>query len=225
MIEYKTVSLADRVYEQLEYNILSGVYAQGEIISETRLSEELGVSRTPIREAMSRLYHEKLIKESPTGTVVVGVTENDVKDLFEVKRRIEIIATRRAAENFSEEGLAALKENVEQQEFFAQKGDVVKVRDLDTEFHDIIYKECGSVTFETILSPIHHKMMKFRRLSLEKSHRIVASVAEHKSLYNAIADGDGDKIETIMLLHIDHAYNNIMEVNEQYGTDNSTENN
>ena len=224
MIEYKTVSLADRVYDQLEYNILSGTYAQGEIISETRLSEELGVSRTPIREAMSRLYHEKLIKESPNGTVVVGVTENDVKDLFEVKRRIEIIATRRAAENFSEEGLKALKENVEQQEFFAQKGDVIKVRDLDTEFHDIIYKECGSVTFETILSPIHHKMMKFRRLSLEKSHRIVASVAEHKSLYNAIADGDGDKIETIMLLHIDHAYNNIMEVNEQYGTDNSTEN-
>lgn len=225
MIEYKTVSLADRVYDQLEYNILSGTYAQGEIISETRLSEELGVSRTPIREAMSRLYHEKLIKESPNGTVVVGVTENDVKDLFEVKRRIEIIATRRAAENISEEGLAALKENVEQQEFFAQKGDVIKVRDLDTEFHDIIYKECGSVTFETILSPIHHKMMKFRRLSLEKSHRIVASVAEHKSLYNAIADKDGDKLETIMLLHIDHAYNNIMEVNEQYGTDNSTENN
>ncbi|MCI9476538.1 MAG: GntR family transcriptional regulator [Emergencia sp.] len=223
MIEYKTISLANQVYDRLEYNILSGAYAPGEIISETRLSEELGVSRTPIREAMAKLAHEKLIKDSPQGTVVVGVTENDVKDLFEVKRRIEIIATRRAAENISEEGLAALKENVEQQEFFAQKGDVIKVRDLDTEFHDILYRECGSVTFETILSPIHHKMMKFRRLSLEKSHRIVASVAEHKSLYNAIADKDGDKIETIMLLHIDHAYNNIMEVNEQYGTDNSTE--
>lgn len=223
MIEYKTISLANQVYDRLEYNILSGAYAPGEIISETRLSEELGVSRTPIREAMAKLAHEKLIKDSPQGTVVVGVTENDVKDLFEVKRRIEIIATRRAAENISEEGLVALKENVEQQEFFAQKGDVIKVRDLDTEFHDILYRECGSVTFETILSPIHHKMMKFRRLSLEKSHRIVASVAEHKSLYNAIADKDGDKIETIMLLHIDHAYNNIMEVNEQYGTDNSTE--
>ena len=217
MIEYKTISLANQVYDRLEYNILSGAYAPGEIISETRLSEELGVSRTPIREAMAKLAHEKLIKDSPQGTVVVGVTENDVKDLFEVKRRIEIIATRRAAENISEEGLAALKENVEQQEFFAQKGDVIKVRDLDTEFHDILYRECGSVTFETILSPIHHKMMKFRRLSLEKSHRIVASVAEHKSLYNAIADKDGDKIETIMLLHIDHAYNNIMEVNEQIG--------
>lgn len=224
MIEYKTVSLADRVYDQLEYNILSGAYAQGEIISETRLSEELGVSRTPIREAMSRLYHEKMIKESPSGTVVVGVTVNDVKDLFEVKRRIEVMATRRAAENISEEGLKALKDNVDQQEFYAQKGDAVKVRDLDTEFHDIIYRECGSLTFETILTPIHHKMMKFRRLSLEKSHRIMASVAEHRTLYNAIAEKDGDKIDTIVLMHIDHAYNSIMEVNEQYGINNSTEN-
>ena len=149
MIEYKTVSLADQVYDTLEYNILTGVYACGEIISETRLSEELGVSRTPIREAMSRLQHEKLIKESPNGTVVVGVTEKDVKDLFEVKRRIEVIATRRAAENISPEGLKALKDNIEQQEFFAQKGDAIKVRDLDTEFHDIIYKECGSTTFES----------------------------------------------------------------------------
>ena len=83
MIEYKSVSLANQVYDTLEYNILSGKYAYGEIISETRLSEELGVSRTPIREAMSRLAHEKLIKDSPNGTVVVGVTENDVRDLFE----------------------------------------------------------------------------------------------------------------------------------------------
>ena len=135
MIEYKNVSLADRVYDQLEYNIFSGAYAQGEIISETRLSEELGVSRTPIREAMSRLSHEKLIKESTMGTVVVGVTEKDVKDLFEVKRRIEVMATRRAAAiSAKEEGLKALKDNVDQQEFYAQKGDAVKVRDLDTEF-------------------------------------------------------------------------------------------
>ncbi len=224
MIEYKTVSLADQVYDTLEYNILTGVYACGEIISETRLSEELGVSRTPIREAMSRLYHEKLIKESPNGTVVVGVTEKDLKDLFEVKRRIEVIATRRAAENISPEGLKALKDNIDQQEFFAQKGDAIKVRDLDTEFHDIIYKECGSTTFESILSPIHHKMMKFRRISLEKSKRIMASVAEHKALYNAIAEKDGDKVDTLMLVHIDHAYNSIMEVSGQYGTDDSTEN-
>lgn len=212
MIEYKSVSLANQVYDTLEYNILSGVYAPGEIISETRLSEELGVSRTPIREAMSKLSHERLIKDSPNGTVVIGITEKDVKDLFEVKRRVEVIATRRAAECISPEGLKALADNVDQQEFYAQKGDAIKVRDLDTEFHDILYRECGGTTFESVLSPIHHKMMKYRRISLERAKRILDSVAEHRGIYEAIADRDCDKVETLILFHIDHAYNNIMEV-------------
>ncbi len=225
MITYKNVSLADKVYDQLEYNILSGKYAIGEVISEKRLSEELGVSRTPIREAMTRLFHEKLIKESTNGTVVVGVTVKDVKDLFEVKRRIETVAIRRTVMNISEEGLKALKENLDQQEFFAQKNDTVKVRDLDTEFHDIIYKECGSIVFEAILSPIHHKMMKYRRVSLEKAHRIIDSVGEHKELYEAIVNRDCDKAESIMMIHVDHAFTNIMEVSTQYGIDDSAENN
>lgn len=225
MIEYKAVSLANQVYETLEYNIITGVYAAGEIISEKRLSEELGVSRTPIREAMTRLAHEKLIKESPAGTVVVGVTENDMKDLFEAKRRLEVVATRRAVDNITPEGLQALKDNLDQQEFFAQKGDVIKVRDLDTEFHDIIYRECGSATFEAILSPIHHKMMKYRRISLERSQRIMESVAEHMAIYEAIAEKDADKVDSLLLVHIDHAYNNIMEVSTQYGTNNSAKDN
>lgn len=209
MIEYTNSSLADKVYEVLEHNILCGVYPAGELVTESRLATDLGVSRTPIREAMSKLAHEKLIKETKSGVKVVGISEEDVKDLFEVKRRIEVLATKRAATNLSESKLELLKDNIERQEFYAQKGDAEKVRDLDTEFHDIIYKGCGSVTFETILSPIHHKMMKFRRLSLESHDRIYDSVAEHKALYEAIRDRDGDKAETIILLHIDHSYNNL----------------
>ena len=209
MIEYTNTSLADKVYEVLEHNILCGIYPPGELITESRLATDLGVSRTPIREAMSKLAHEKLIKETKSGVKVVGISEEDVKDLFEVKRRIEVLATKRAATNLSESKLELLKDNIKRQEFYAQKGDAEKVRDLDTEFHDIIYKGCGSVTFETILSPIHHKMMKFRRLSLESHDRIYDSVAEHKALYEAIRDRDGDKAETIILLHIDHSYNNL----------------
>lgn len=209
MIEYTNTSLADKVYEVLEHNILCGIYPPGELITESRLATDLGVSRTPIREAMSKLSHEKLIKETKSGVKVVGISETDVKDLFEVKRRIEVLATKRAATSLSESKLELLKDNIERQEFYAQKGDAEKVRDLDTEFHDIIYKGCGSVTFETILSPIHHKMMKFRRLSLESHDRIYDSVAEHKALYEAIRERDGDKAETIILLHIDHSYNNL----------------
>ena len=209
MIEYRNTSLADKVYEVLEHDILCGIYPPGEIITESRLSTDLGVSRTPVREAMSKLSHEKLIKETKAGIKVVGITEDDVKDLFEVKRRIEVLATKRAARNLTESKLILLQDNIERQEFYAQKGDAEKVRDLDTEFHDIIYKGCGSTTFETILSPIHHKMMKFRRLSLESHDRIFDSVAEHKALYEALHDRDSDKAETIILLHIDHSYNNL----------------
>ena len=93
MLDYKTVSLANQVYARIESNILNGVYAKGEIISESKLSEELGVSRTPIREALTKLESDLLIGDSPAGTIVLGITENDVKDMFIVKRKLEVIAT------------------------------------------------------------------------------------------------------------------------------------
>lgn len=214
MLEYKSVSLANQVYEKLEVSILNGTYQKGEILSEQRLASELGVSRTPIREAISRLMFEKLIKDTPQGNMVLGISERDVYDMFEVKRRLEVLATRWTAFNITEAGLDELKDIVEQQEFYAQKNDAVKVRDLDTEFHDTIYKECGSMVMETILSPIHHKLMKFRRASLEIEHRIMDSVAEHRSIYEAIRDKDEDALDTLVLTHIEHAYYCIKEVSK-----------
>ena len=110
MIDYKSLSLANQVYQQIEKNILSGVYSPGEIISESKLSEELGVSRTPIREAMARLENEKLIGITPSGTVVLGITDQDVADMFTVKRALEPIVVKKAAMNISGEDLARLKE-------------------------------------------------------------------------------------------------------------------
>ncbi|MGF6376661.1 DNA-binding GntR family transcriptional regulator [Clostridiales Family XIII bacterium PM5-7] len=214
MIGYKSVSLANQVYDTLEKSILNGTYARGEVISEKRLSEELGVSRTPVREAMTRLAHERLIKDSPNGTVVIGISKKDLQDLFEVKTRIELVATGRAVDNISPEGLTELKEIIEKQEFYAQKGDAIKVRDLDTEFHDAIYKECGSTILEGILSPIHHKLMRYRKASLELEHRIMDSVAEHKAIYDAIVEKDHEEVKELMLVHIEHSYHGAMEVVE-----------
>ena len=75
MIDYKSMSLANQVFETIEKNILTGVYPQGDILIESRLSEELGVSRTPIREALTRLESEKLISTTPMGALVLGITE------------------------------------------------------------------------------------------------------------------------------------------------------
>ena len=93
MIDYKIVSLANQVFERIEANILNGVYTQGEIISETRLAADLGVSRTPVREALARLEAERLISDSPAGAVVLGITEQDVDDMFAVKKSLEAMVT------------------------------------------------------------------------------------------------------------------------------------
>ena len=123
MIDYKSVSLANQVFEAIERNILNGAYAPGEVLSENRLSKELGVSRTPIREALSRLEGEKLISSSPMGSVVLGITKKDVEDMFFVKKSLEPEAFRRAAENMSNEALDKLNANLEKQEFYAAKRD------------------------------------------------------------------------------------------------------
>lgn len=214
MIDYKTISLANQVYERIESNILNGIYAKGEIISESKLSEELGVSRTPIREALAKLENDLLIGDSPAGTVVLGITEEDVKDMFVVKRKLEVIATTMAARNISEQGMERLKDILEQQEFYAGKQNADKVRDLDTEFHDIIYDECGSPIFKAILSPIHHKLMKYRQASLCHEGRILHSVEEHRDIFDAICSRDAAKVEGLMLTHVEHAYESIMQGDE-----------
>ena len=94
MMDYKTVSLSDQVFEQLETDILSGKYQRGQIVTELQLCTELGVSRTPVREALRRLFQEHLIEDTPRGTMVLGITPKDFKDMSEIRLRIEELAVR-----------------------------------------------------------------------------------------------------------------------------------
>ena len=91
-MDYKTVSLSDQVFEHLESNILSGKYQRGDIITELQLCSELGVSRTPIREALRRLYQEHLIEDSGKNTVVLGISPQDFRDMCAIRIRIEGLA-------------------------------------------------------------------------------------------------------------------------------------
>ena len=210
MIDYKNTSLANQVFAAIEKNILTGVYPAGEPISEPRLSAELGVSRTPIREALTRLEAERLIKQTSSGMVVVGISKKDVEEMYAVKKAMEPYATELAVKNMSAEGLEKLREILEQQEFYVTKSNAEKIKDLDTDFHDIIYRESASPTLESILSPLHHKLMRFRKVSLQFSDRSTQSVEEHKQLFEAIEAGDAKKAKELMAEHVNNACKNIM---------------
>lgn len=205
MIEYKSMSLANQIYDELERRILTGVYAPGETISEKRLVEELNVSRTPIREALTRLNQERLIKDAPGGNMVVGVSRKDAYDMFLVKSQLENLAVRRAAENISLEEMEKLEMIYDKQEFYAQKRDYKTVLELDNEFHEVLYRASRSITLETILEGVHRKLFKFRMNSIEHENRIDASVAEHKAILEAIRGRDPNAAEAALLTHVNNS--------------------
>ena len=209
MIEHKTVSLADQVFDHLETDILSGKYSRGEILTESKLSQELGVSRTPIREALRRLEQEHIIEETGKGSVVIGISEKDVDDIFVIRKQLETLAAGIAAENCTDEQLSKLRETLELQEFYLEKGDAEQIKQMDNRFHYIVYRLSGSTVFYDILVPLHKKIQKYRKIAVQSSGRAKASVEEHRKIYEAIASGNKALAEKYVLEHVENAYSHI----------------
>ena len=171
MLEHKTISLAEQVFERLENDILIGKYQRGAVLTELKLVTDLGVSRTPVREALHRLEQEHIIEITPKGILILGVTEQDLKDIFAVRLRIEGLSSAFAAENMTEEQLLELKEALELQEFYVTKQDPEHIKIMDSRFHQLIYRYCGSAVLNDTLLPLHKKVQKYRRVeALEKDY-------------------------------------------------------
>ena len=214
-MDYKTVSLSDQVFEHLESNILSGVYERGQIITELQLCSELGVSRTPIREALRRLFQEHLIEDTPRGTMVLGITPKDFRDMSEIRLRIEELAVRGFVKHASADDLKALNEAVDFQEFYLARGDVDQLKSLDGRFHEIIYAGCGSMILRDTLSPLHKKIQQYRRNALRTPERATHSVKEHRQILEAILQRDADLAAERMQQHIEHALQRGMTEGEE----------
>ena len=205
MNQFKTTSLADQVFEKLENDIIQGVYPRGEILTELKLVDQLGVSRTPIRDALRRLEQERLIADTGKGSRVVGITEEDLEDIMNIRQRIEGLAAYYAAKNMTPEGLAELTRIVDLQDFYYDKGDAEQLRQVDEQFHDLIcYLSKRTVIMDTLI-PLHRKTRRYRRISMEDWSRTVNTRKEHKAIFDAMASGDADLAESLMAKHIENA--------------------
>ncbi len=209
-MEYKTVSLADQVFERLEADILSGKYRRGETITEMQLCSELGVSRTPVREALRRLYQEHLIEDNGKATVVLGISQQDFQDMCAIRIRIEGLAVRGFIERCTPEALQELREAIDFQQFYLSKSDADHLKSLDGRFHDIIYDHCGSQVLRDTLEPLHNKVQKYRMASLSQRDRAAQSVAEHEAIYRAIVQRDADLADRLLTEHVKNALENIV---------------
>ncbi|MBE6699820.1 MAG: GntR family transcriptional regulator [Ruminococcaceae bacterium] len=210
MLEHKTISLAEQVFERLENDILTGKYQRGEILTEMKLVTDLGVSRTPVREALRRLEQEHIIEITSKGILILSVTEKDLKDIFAIRLRIEGMASAFAAENMTNEQLAELKETLELQEFYVSKQDPEHIKTMDSRFHQLIYRYCGSAVLNDTLLPLHKKVQKYRRASVENNSRALQSAREHRAIFEAIEARNAALAEKYTTEHIANAAEHIL---------------
>lgn len=218
MSEHKSISIADQIFEQLERDILTGKYQRGELLSETRLASELGVSRTPIREAIRRLEQEHILDESSRGAVVVGISKEDMYDMYEIRIQLEGIAAERAASHISNDELNKMREILDLQRYYIEKSSADgsdnsdQIKNLDSQFHALLYMSCGSKAYRDTLLPMHKKMTKFRKASVRKNSRAIESLSEHEAIYGALAKRDGKLAAELTTQHVINARDSIMNM-------------
>lgn len=211
MTSFKSTSLADKVFEKLENDIIFGVYPRGEILTELKLVEQLGVSRTPIREALRRLEQERLIEDTGKGSVVLGITKEDLTDILNIRLRVEGLATYYATKNMTEEGLQELRHVVDLQEFYYTKRDTDHMREMDDQFHALICRLSKCTVIADTLLPLHRKTQRYRKASIEDKNRTAQVVIEHRKIFDAICAGDAELAERLTTEHIAHAKQSMLE--------------
>ena len=211
MRDFRTTSLADQVFEKLENDIILGVYPRGEILTELKLVEQLGVSRTPIREALRRLEQERLISDTGRGSVVLGISEDDLVDIMNIRQHIEALAAYYAAQNMTPDDIKELSHIIDLQDFYYAKWDVEHLRQADDAFHDAICNFSGRNVIIDTLIPLHRKTRRYRKIAMEDKWRTDNTLKEHHAIFDAIAAGDAELAQALTAKHIENAKNHIVK--------------
>jgi DNA-binding GntR family transcriptional regulator len=209
-MEYQEQSLGGQIFNRIRDDILSGNYTPGEELKEATLGKQLGVSRTPVREALRQLDLEGLVEIAPNrGAKVIGISRKDVEDIYHMRARLEGLAVRKAAEQIKEEELAELEEVILLSEFHVKKPESKQMVRLDGRFHEIMYRASGSRMLEHVLTDFLHYVKMARSHSVKTEHRAQESVKEHKRILEAIRQRDGDLAEQLANEHIQHVIENL----------------
>lgn len=213
-------SLRGRVFNRIREDILSGKYKQNEELRETAIAGELGVSRTPVREALRQLELEGLVSIIPNkGAYVTGITAKDIKDIYSIRSLLEGLCARWAADNITAEQLDELEEITYLTEFHAKKKHYDQVLELDNKFHEVLYSASDSKLLNHMLSDFHHYIQNVRKITIASGTRSLEMNEEHKKILEALKNKDADKAEALANEHLMNTIKNI----SGYGLENILE--
>jgi DNA-binding GntR family transcriptional regulator len=196
-------SLREKIFLKLRQDILDGKYKAGDSLVELKLAEEMGVSRTPVREAIRQLELEGLVFSIPNkGVFVEGITSQDIEDIYAIRECMEGLAARWAIERMDDQSLKELENLCELMEFYTGKGDLDRVGELNSKFHDLIFESTKSKPLKQILSDFQYYIGNIRLASLKSPGRAEQSLNEHKAIVEAFKDRDVERGERVLVEHI-----------------------
>jgi len=204
--------LRETVCEALREAIRRGVLEPGERLMEVQLAEELGISRTPVREAIRKLEQEGYVIMIPRrGTYVSNVSERDVKEIFEIRSALESLSTGLAAMRIESEELDRLRALLTEIEGHIQRHDIDKIVATDIEFHGLLYQVSRNERLVGIISNLKEQLARFRTLSMSYPGRLQETLEEHRAMVEAIADGDVEAARDAAERHMEQAEETLLK--------------
>jgi len=202
--------LREIVFESLREAIISGVLAPGERLMEIQMAEEMGVSRTPVREAIRKLELEGFVVMIPRkGAYVAGVSHKDVADVFEIRAALEGLAASLAAERVTEEEIEQMERILLYHE--EEEVNLEQIVASDTDFHAMVYKASRNERLIQILANLREQIQRFRATSLAVPGRVREAIEEHRAIVEALASHDVEKAQELASAHIVTAENVMFE--------------
>ena len=208
--------LRDVVSEALRQAIREGVLQPGERLMEIQLADELGVSRTPIREAIRKLELEGFVVMVPRrGTYVADISLKDVVQVFEIRSALEELAAGLAAERITPDELEELERILVEINDYIARDDFDKIVDADIRFHGILYKASLNNRLVDILRNLREQMLRFRSISMHYPGRLAATWEEHRQLVECIANRNSTQARKIAKKHMENSERTlIMGINQ-----------
>lgn len=205
--------LREIVFETLREAIINAVLKPGERLMEIQLAEEMGVSRTPVREAIRKLELEGFVVMIPRkGAYVAGISMKDIADVFEIRTALESLAAGLAAERITEEELEQLERILVKIGECVKNNDLELLIEIDTEFHDTLFKASRNERLVQIVSNLREQIQRFRTASLSTPGRMKYALEEHKKIVEAVSERDVELAQALAREHIENAENSMLEL-------------
>lgn len=202
MDEY--LPLRDVVFKTLRQAILKGELKPGERLMEIAIADRLGVSRTPVREALKKLESEGLVVNIPRrGAQVANITEKDLNDVLELRMNLENLAIDKACGLIKDEELERLHQAAKRFLKILENGDLTELAAADVAFHEIIYRTSGNLRLLEMLNNLREVIYRYRIEYLKDEETRSVLAKEHWEIYEAIRQRDAKKAKEIMYLHLE----------------------